>query len=179
MRSENDCIMTSSNTIRADNPKLNCRINGLETRSPIKVVLDKNLETPLNSQIFHGIKKSNTIIFYNKSVNKKIKGFKKLNVRMVKTKVLKDGNFNLTNILVKLYNFGFTRIFLEAGVNLNNSFLKYNLIDELHVFISENKIGKNGLFKIKDNIKYLLNTKKPEFKKVNLLGDRLLSYNIK
>ena len=41
MRSQHDCIITSSKTINKDNPQLNCRINGLERRSPARIILDK------------------------------------------------------------------------------------------------------------------------------------------
>ena len=40
IRSNHDCIITSSKTIIDDNPKLNCRILGLENESPSRVILD-------------------------------------------------------------------------------------------------------------------------------------------
>ena len=40
MRSNHDCIMTSCKTIIKDNPILTCRINGLENRSPSRIILD-------------------------------------------------------------------------------------------------------------------------------------------
>ena len=39
-RSNHDCIVTSSNTVIEDNPKLDCRINGLENLTPTCIVLD-------------------------------------------------------------------------------------------------------------------------------------------
>ena len=62
MRSYHDCIITSSSTIIADNPKLNCRIPGLENRSPTRVVLDKNLKIPIGCNITKSANKYNTII---------------------------------------------------------------------------------------------------------------------
>ena len=44
LRSQNDAIMTSSSTILNDNPRMNCRLNGLEKRSPIKIILDRYLK---------------------------------------------------------------------------------------------------------------------------------------
>ena len=53
MRSNHDSIITSSRTIRIDNPFLNCRINGLESRSPSRIILDNQLKIPLNSNLTH------------------------------------------------------------------------------------------------------------------------------
>ena len=69
MRSSHDCILTSSKTIINDNPQLTCRIGGLEDRSPARIILDKELNIPMNSKI---VKESNifsTIIFYNEIIN--------------------------------------------------------------------------------------------------------------
>ena len=48
--SSHDCILTSSKTIIKDNPKLNCRINGLENKSPTRIIIDKNLKIPIRIQ---------------------------------------------------------------------------------------------------------------------------------
>ena len=39
IRSRNDAIMTTSSTIIADNPEMNCRLAGLQNRNPTKVIL--------------------------------------------------------------------------------------------------------------------------------------------
>ena len=49
LRSQNDAIMTSSSTILNDNPRMNCRLNGLEINSPIKVILDRFLKVSSKS----------------------------------------------------------------------------------------------------------------------------------
>ena len=51
MRSQHDSIVTSSLTIKKDNPNLNCRINGLEKRSPTVIVLDNHLKISIKSKV--------------------------------------------------------------------------------------------------------------------------------
>ena len=51
MRSNHDCIMTSSSSVIADNSKLTCRIDGLEDRSPSRIILDNRLKMPIDSNI--------------------------------------------------------------------------------------------------------------------------------
>ena len=48
MRSWHDCIITSSNTVIKDNPRLTCRIYGLKKRSPARIIFDNRLKTPIN-----------------------------------------------------------------------------------------------------------------------------------
>ena len=44
LRYTNDSIMISYKTLNKDNPKLNCRLGGLKTFSPIRIILDNNLD---------------------------------------------------------------------------------------------------------------------------------------
>lgn len=42
LRAQHDAILTGSGTFLTDNPQLTCRLNGLEHRSPIRIVLDRS-----------------------------------------------------------------------------------------------------------------------------------------
>ena len=59
-------------------------------------------------------------------------------------------NFSLEDLLFKIKSMGYSRIFLESGVNLTSNFLKKNLVNDLSLFISKYKIGTFGL----PNLKY-------------------------
>ena len=77
IRSQHDCIITSSRTIISDNSKLTCRVNGLIKRGPARIVLDKDLKIPIKSNVLRDTNKFTTIIFYNKLNKKKNKYIKK------------------------------------------------------------------------------------------------------
>ena len=65
LRYKNDSLMISSKTLNKDDPKLNCRLEGLSKFSPKRIILDRNLEIKKNSYIFKTANKDNTIIFYH------------------------------------------------------------------------------------------------------------------
>ena len=176
MRSVHDCILTSYKTVLEDNPRLDCRIKGLENRSPHKIILDKDLKTPIKSNILKSRKKYQTLIFYNRVKEKKINTLKKMNIKLIKMPLNKKGSFNLKNILMEIKKKKFTRIFLEAGINLTKSFFQEGLIDEFHLFISKNEIGKNGNLNFKKLGNKFLKKENAYFQKVNLLGDKLITY---
>jgi len=179
MRSQHDCILVTAKTIINDNPRLNCRIAGLENDSPCKIIVDKNMITPIKSRIIKNTKNYNTIIFYNRANKKKMKIFKKYKIRLIKTELDDNKNFDLRCLLIKIKKIGYTRVFLESGVNLTSKFLSNNLVDDLHLFISNNKIGENGTNSFKRNMNLFLKNKKFSTKNINLFGDKLISYSLK
>ena len=80
---------------------------------------------------------------------------------------------------MKVKILGFSRIFLESGLNLTTNFLNKNLVDDFQLFISSKNIGENGNNSFRKNMKFFLRNKKFTTEKVNLFGDKLISYNIK
>ena len=179
MRSNHDCIMTSCKTIIKDNSSLTCRIKGLESRSPSRIVLDKNLKIPLNSKIIKAVNHNHTIIFYNKFNKKKVKQLKKLGIKLLKLPIDIDGNLDLREALIKAKELGFFRIFLESGMRLTTNFLRKNLVDDLNLFMSNKNLGKDGKNNIKKQLKLFLKNKKSINEKVNLFGEKLITYKIK
>ncbi len=179
IRSKHDVILSSAKSVKRDNSKLTCRINGLENTSPTRVILDKNLNINLNSFIIKDAKKNKTIIFFNKIKNKKITILKKNKVQLIRTEINQFEKFNLVDILRKIKNMGYSRIMVEAGVELTNNFMRENLINELYLFVSKNKIYKDGVNSFKKNITKFLRNKKCINEKVYLMGDKFFTYYIK
>ena len=179
LRSSHDCIMTSCETIIKDNPILTCRINGLENRSPSRIILDRKLKIPLNSNIVKEATSHRTIIFYNKVNKNKIKQLKNLKIELLKISLDIDNNLDLHETLIKAKELGFYRIFLESGKKMTTSFLYKNLIDDLNLFVSDKNLVKNGENNIKEQLKLFLSDKKGINEKTNLFGEKLIKYKIK
>ena len=59
------------------------------------------------------------------------------------------------------------------------NFLNNNLVDDMLLFVSTKNIGKNGANSFKKNMSLFLKNKKFITKKINLFGDKLISYTIK
>jgi len=179
MRASHDCIMTSSRTVDKDNPRLTCRIEGLTNRSPSRIILDNKLRIKINSRIIKNANLYHTIIFYNKTDKRKIALLKKLKIRIYKIPIDAEGNLDLKRSLLKARELGFSRIFLESGIKLISNFLKKSLVNEFKLFISNKKLKKNGSGYINKYFTSLLKNKKGQREKVNLLGDKLISYKLK
>ena len=179
LRSQHDCILTSSETIIKDNPLLNCRINGLESRSPTIIILDKNNRIPIKSKIFNKKNKAKTIVFYSKKNLKKLKILNSNKIKFYKMPIDNKKNFDLKKILKKVKQLGYTRVFLESGATLTENFFKSKLINDFYVFISKYYLKSNGSGDVRFFFNTFLKKKIKNVEKIYLFGDKLITYRIK
>ena len=170
LRYKNDSIMISYKTLNKDNPKLNCRLEGLKKFSPKRIILDNNLNTKINSYIFKTADKTNTIIFYNKANKQKITLFKKKGIHLIKSNLTKIKHFDLKLVLKKLYKIGIRNILVEGGNDLSSSFLKNKLFNEFYLFKSPKSLSKLVAYKDFNCFKYLSKNYKNKKKINTLLG---------
>ena len=77
LRYKNDSILISYKTLNKDNPKLDCRLDGLKKFSPKRIILDNNLDTKTNSYIFKSADKKIQSFFIIRPINKKLFFLKK------------------------------------------------------------------------------------------------------
>jgi len=179
LRSTHDCIISSSTSINKDDSQLTCRIEGLKNRSPSRIILDNKLKIKINSKIIKESTNHTTIIFYNKKNTKKINLLKKLKIKLVNIPLDQNGNLDIKKSLAKAKKLGFSRIFLESGQKLTTSFLNKNLIDDFKLFISNSMLRKNGKDRINSFLRSLIKNKKGIKEKINLFGEKLISYKIR
>ena len=170
LRYKNDSLMISYKTLNQDNPKLDCRLRGLNKFSPKRIILDNNLETNINSHIFRTANKTNTIIFYNNVNKKKITLFKKKGIQLIKSNLIKNSYFDLKLVLKKLYKIGIRNILVEGGDDLSSSFLKNKLFNEFYLFKSQKNLSKLVAYKDFNCFKYLSQNYKNKKKINTLLG---------
>ncbi len=95
LRYQNQGILTSYKTINSDNPRLNCRIKGLEKFSPARLIIDKNLKIKMKSYIISNSNKYNTIIFHSSRNKKKINNLKYKKIKLI---YLKLNNYDLIDL---------------------------------------------------------------------------------
>ena len=155
LRYKNDSILISYKTLNIDNPKLTCRINGLESFSPRKIILDKNLKSNINRFIFNCKSKKNSIIFYNSASRKKISLFKKKGIKLIKINLDIKKKININILLKKLYSIGCRNLLVEGGKNLTKSFLTKGLFNQFYLFRAIKNVKKNGYYLKFNPIKFL------------------------
>jgi diaminohydroxyphosphoribosylaminopyrimidine deaminase/5-amino-6-(5-phosphoribosylamino)uracil reductase len=175
LRYKNDSLMISYKTLNKDNPKLNCRLEGLNKFSPKRVILDKNLEMNTNSYIFKTANKNNTVIFYKKAQTAKILIFKKKGIQLIKSNLLKNDDFDIKLIFKKLYRLGCRNLLVEGGNNLSKGIIKKKLFNQFYLFKSPKSLSKLVAYKSFNCFKDLSHKYKSK-KKINTqLGKDLIT----
>jgi diaminohydroxyphosphoribosylaminopyrimidine deaminase/5-amino-6-(5-phosphoribosylamino)uracil reductase len=144
LRYQNDCIMITYKTLNKDNPRLNCRLKGMENFSPKRIILDNELNSNMNSYIFKSSNNNNTLIFYNKADKSKISKFKSKGIILIKSKIDRNNKFVIKEILKKLYNFGFRNLLIEGGNDLTNSLIKNKIFNKFYLFKSPKNLSKSS-----------------------------------
>ena len=112
-RKEFDCILTSSNTVIADNPTMEHKF---------KCILDKDLRTNKDSKIY----KQGEIYVASKNNTS-----------------LKNGQLDIKSVLKELFKKGIYTVWVECGGTLAGAMLKEGLIDEVYQFIAPKILNDN------------------------------------
>ena len=143
LRATNDAIMVGSNTVKKDNPMLDCRISGLEEYSPKRVIVAGNINFDEELKIFQTAKNIPTIILtYEQDYD--FTNLKNLGVEVIFCQKIND-QIDLKNALQKLYKSGINSLLVEGGQNLATKLLKENVIDELIWIRNRKIIGDDGI----------------------------------
>lgn len=143
IRSKEHAILVGTNTVFADNPKLNIR--SWTGNNPIRIVLDKSLRIPTSTNIYD---RSTKTIFLTEIGNLKkversdfgkFKRSRELNFEYI------DFSKNIAEQLCAvLQKHNIQSIIIEGGTKTLQTFIDANLWDEANVFIGDNSF-ENGI----------------------------------
>ncbi len=176
LRSIYNCIISTSKSINDDNSLLNCRINGLEKKSPDVIIIDRNLKLKKKLKIFNNIKKRKIFLYTSSTNSKKISYFKKKGIKIIYIKSLKSKK-DFENFFIDLKKRGYSRIFIESGLTFINFLINNNFLNYIYIFKSKTNLKKNGI-----NYSSSKTLKKITLKnmiKVNLYDDKLYMEKLK
>ncbi|MFL2926398.1 MAG: 2,5-diamino-6-(ribosylamino)-4(3H)-pyrimidinone 5'-phosphate reductase [Candidatus Poseidoniales archaeon] len=132
LRKESDAILVGIGTVIEDNPRLIIKNNKNLSTNPVRVVLDTNGRTPINSNVLDD--KSRTIIAVGNHFAGEIPG----NSEVIKCG---DEQIDIELLMEKLYERGLKNVLVEGGENVLWSFLNQNLFDEINIFVASLIVG--------------------------------------
>jgi diaminohydroxyphosphoribosylaminopyrimidine deaminase/5-amino-6-(5-phosphoribosylamino)uracil reductase len=132
-RSEEHAILVGTNAVIADDPKLNVR--SWFGKNPIRIVLDRSLRIPKNSNVFDGSVK--TIVITETKENRNDQQPETLFFEAI------DFNKNIAEqICTVLQKHLIQSVIIEGGTKTLQTFIDANLWDEARVFTGETSFVK-------------------------------------
>jgi len=166
IRLKSQSIFTTSKTIIKDDPRFSIRDGKKIIKYISIIIIDKNLKIPLNSKVLKNLHEKRVIIFTGLR-NNKFERLKQLGCEVIYIKKNTYGLLSLNKIFSKIYKLKIADILVEAGGILFSNLIKNKLVDELHLFEANFKIGSKGIPLIRNMNLKEINKKLIEKRKFN------------
>jgi diaminohydroxyphosphoribosylaminopyrimidine deaminase/5-amino-6-(5-phosphoribosylamino)uracil reductase len=147
LRAQCDAILVGINTVLADDPLLNCRLPGMEVRSPVRLVLDRALRIPGTSRLVHSARETPlwviTSDLSDAPAAMKLGAAGAQVIRVAAT--ANPHGLDLPAVLRALSEKGITRLMVEGGARVALSFVAADLIDEVWLLRGPDMVGADGV----------------------------------
>ena len=141
-------IMAGIGTVLADDPMLNCRIEG--GRDPIRIIADSHLRIPIDSQLVRTAGQQPLIVAClpdadeEKAAQLQEKGVEVLRIPGVTTEDITEEQKEVISLPVLMKELGARKIdgiLLEGGGQLNESALQAGIVDRIYCYIAPKIFG--------------------------------------
>ena len=144
IRAHHDAILVGIGTALADDPMLDCRLDGLEDRSPLRVVLDTEAILPASAKLVQTAHVQPTLLLCAEGVGKRPELLASgVDVAFVSRGP--DSKIDLTAAMIELGRRGVTRLLVEGGARIHAAFLLSKLADRIELFTAPIVLGDDAL----------------------------------
>lgn len=150
LRAESDAILVGIGTAIADDPELTCRLPGLEERSPLRIVIDGDLQLPLNGKLVRTARQYPVIAVaghppsFDENTDKAFLS-RRAALDAAGVEVLQSGTSQPGELLEALGTRGISSLLVEGGARTAQRFLDADLVDRILLFQGPDAIGEGGI----------------------------------
>ena len=146
LRATHDAVLIGTGTAIADDPELTCRLPGLTQRTPVRIVLDRQLRIPPTARLFTEARRIPTwLLTSGTSDLTKQQARRDAGVKVIVAGPDAAGHIDLAGALHLLGQRGLTRLLVEGGGHLAAALLRLGLVDRLAWFHAPLLLGGDAI----------------------------------
>ncbi len=145
LRHASDAILTGIGTVLADNPSLTDRTGLPRRRALLRVVLDSELRTPLDSGLVTSAAKDLLILCSSDAPADRESALRARNAEVLRIPSDGYGHLELAAALNARAERNILSVLVEAGSSLNASLLRAELVDKLVLYYAERELGVDAI----------------------------------
>ncbi len=145
LRNTVDAILVGRKTVEVDNPSLTTRLSRGVAKDPIRIVLDSDLSTSLDSKVYQLESLAPTWVVCASDVLESRKlDFQNLGIKLIPIDRTEKG-LDLGQLLKVLGKEKICSVLVEGGARLHGAFLREKLFDYAHLFYAPLFAGDQGV----------------------------------
>ncbi|MSP52316.1 MAG: bifunctional diaminohydroxyphosphoribosylaminopyrimidine deaminase/5-amino-6-(5-phosphoribosylamino)uracil reductase RibD [Alphaproteobacteria bacterium] len=145
LRSQHDAVMVGADTTIYDDPELTCRLAGLDSFSPVRIVADTHLRTPLTHKVVATAKAQPTwFVTLERTNADRKRAYRRAGVDLIEVDADPVGRPDLGAALLEIGRRGITRLLVEGGGGLAAVLVAANAVDRLAWFRAGKVAGGDG-----------------------------------
>lgn len=146
LRASHDAVLTGAATVRNDDPEFTCRLPGMGDYSPLRVVLDSRLRTPLTASVVADARSNPTLIVTVEGADRaRREAYVDCGVEVAEVPADDGGRSDVSAALALLAARGITRVLAEGGGAIAAALLRAGVVDRIVWFRSPDIIGGDGV----------------------------------
>jgi diaminohydroxyphosphoribosylaminopyrimidine deaminase/5-amino-6-(5-phosphoribosylamino)uracil reductase len=146
LRAQHDAVLIGADTALGDDPRLTCRLPGLDAASPLRIVLDGRLRLPLSHDLVASARRYPTLLITLPHAEcPRVEAYEGAGVEVLALEPDDGGRPDVARVARALGERGLTRVLVEGGARVAAAFLRARLIDRLEWFRAGLLIGGDGV----------------------------------
>ena len=175
LRNRYAAILCGIGTVLADDPMLNCRLEG--GHNPLRIICDSHLRIPLDCKIVQSAKEIPTIIVCDDEADFASRNsLQQAGLEVLALPKSDEGKISLSRLMTELGNRKIDSVLIEGGGQINFSALKAGIVNRIYAFIApkifggcgaKSPVGGEGVAGVEEAFKFGLS-------KISRLGDDIL-----
>jgi diaminohydroxyphosphoribosylaminopyrimidine deaminase/5-amino-6-(5-phosphoribosylamino)uracil reductase len=135
LRATHDAILVGANTVAADDPELTCRLPGLDSYSPVRIVLDSKARTSPGSKLALTANKTPVWVLCTHDAPAKAREvLQAKGVQVIEVASNAQGRVDIAAASQALGERRLTRVLIEGGGEVAAAFLKAGLVDRVTAY---------------------------------------------